>query len=228
MPFELFKPGGSSVQLDDVTQVMEYLGQVEIPPSAWPAARPTGPDGNSHYYTTTSISLPASVQMLCVSNTSGAPLALNKTVLNGSQRTYVFSSTTQPRVVLHMYGPRSITPGNFGFQLFNGIGELTFDATSKFLRVSSVITPTADNQVINLPQSAGVQAVALGNHQTYIRGASVGQRPAFIVVRRAIIVSASQVTMATVTQHGPPYDQVPKPTPVPPMPPMLIASVGYY
>ena len=228
MPFQTFKMDGKSTQLDGNTQVMEYLGRVDIPIAAWPDPIATGPTGAAHYYTTTSITLPSNIQMLCVANTNGAPLALNKTKLSGSNRVFTFSSSLKKAIVLHTFGPRNVTTGNFGLQLLNSAGTVVFDSTSKFLRIHSVITPTSENQIIKLPQTVGTLAVGLGNHQSYIRGARVGQRPAFIVVRRAIIVKAGQVTMSEVTQHGPPSDDIPKPTPVPPMPPMLVVNVSNY
>lgn len=220
--FQLFKDDGTSVQLDANTQVMSYLGKYTMTPGQWAAPITVGP----YTWSRGSISLPLTVKTIGVSDSGGGFVSVMYSRVEGSNRVFYLGGDRRATVVFHLYGDKQISSGSHGLQLFADNGDLTFDSTSKFLRISQIITP-ADASTVSLNVSRSF-AVIIGNHQTWIRSNRIAQRPAFLIIRRSVKMAPGLLTMGAVTEQGPPWDRTPPATPVPAMPPIVVADVTGY
>lgn len=221
MAFELLKDDGK-VQLDDKTQVMTYLGTYDMPANSWSALNTTGSVSSCRG----SITLPNTVKALFVEDTDGAFFAVRRGVASGSDTVFHLVADKRAKIILHAYGDKVLENSSYGFQLFDENGVLTFDSLTKFLRISSVFTPTGFGSIAY--PTTGRFAVGVGNNQTYIVSGQLGPAMSFRVMNRAVKVYVNGFDVGLVQEQGPPVGSFVSSSPVPPYPPFVVADITGY
>lgn len=221
MPFEILKDDGK-IQLDDMTQIMTYVGRYVMPGNTWGALQTTGGTASCRG----TLTLPNTIKALFVENTNGAFFAVRRGVASGSNTVFHLIADMRVDIVLHGYTDRTLENNNYGLQLFDEDGTMTFDSVTKFLRINKIVTPTGFGSISY--GGIGRYAVGAGNNQTYIIAGRLGPAMSFRVMNRAIRVYAGGFDVGLVQEQGPPVGSFVSPSPVPPFPPFVISNIAGY
>lgn len=206
-----------SLQIDSDILTVTLTGKFTI--SGWTLS--------STAYKTT-LNLPLGTKFVLFGETGAASsIAVRNITITASYAVYEFWSNTTASVVCYCFGDVPIVPSDYGLQLYDTAGKLTFDSNSKFLKIAAVHTTTADTQSFSLPVGRTC-ACGISNYDTRYRQNLLGGQLAFAVLIRSVRNSGGQVTTGLVSNQGPQSSDPPANSPVGPMPVVMVADVTGY
>lgn len=179
--------------------------------------------GSWHQFT---ITVPTDVKYLFFSSSVDRTIGLMKK--SGTEHT--FRTSTQGTVEVYGFKdtPAQASSGNFGLQLFDENGVLTFDSNNNFMKVANVFTvPTTGMKVEPWPEVGHSYAVGLGVYAKQWRGAAQAGVPWGVMmsycVRVGPISGGGGYTAIAARPWG--SDTPPNDTPQAPPPPAMVVDV---
>jgi hypothetical protein len=214
---QVFRPN-NTLQIDSDIKTLTLTAKVVA--SGWTL-------GSTVYSTT--VVVPNTTVMLLFGNTSGSVVGIKEKYASGSSIVYRLWSNSTTAITCYGFGPTEITPANYGLQLFDAAGQLTFDATSKFLKIQGVTQTTSDIQSVPYSNPTGATiASGLSNYNArYIRN-QIGQHQAFAVIIRGLRVGPSQIDSGLILNQGPATTTPPDVSSIGQLPTVITVDVTNY
>ncbi len=191
----------------------------------------TGPYTNgSNTFTGTwyqfTITVPTDVKYLFFASPVDRTIGLMKK--SGAEHTFRTSTSGTVEIYGFKDTPAQAMSGNFGLQLFNENGVLTFDSSNNFMKVANVFTvPTTGMKVEPWPEAGNKYAVGLGVYPKQWRGAAQAGVPWGVMMSYCVRVGPTAGGGGYTAIASRPWggDSPPNDTPQAPPPTAMIVEV---